>query len=706
MVARIFPPKLIRPVAIAAAYLIIFLAFDKLSSIFVTSANVSPWYPPPGVSLVLLLVCGLYYTPVVFLAVILSATLVYNELSLGLPGGQLSLLAFGTALTISFGYGSMAFILKHWLKINLRLNQPRDMFALIAVILIGPIAVALVSVAILVAVGLTPPSGFGDATFNFWIGDTIGLLVIVPVALVIVIPGWQMVLRSGVRSVWRWLQARRLIHLGELLAQTAAALLVLWMTFVWSSTSHFHMYYLCFLPLIWTSLRFGLRGAVIGNLVFNVTIVLGATIFNYSLESLTDLQLFMLILCLTGLVLGATVSQRQNSEDALRESEQRFRAILEASPTPILITRVSDGIILYANADTWPLFEIPLEEHLIGRKAIDLYYDPADRQLAVNAFRDQGQVHDLELRMKNARGRMFWILLSSRRTMLDGTPVLISSFYDITERKQMEEELRQLNSALEARVSERTAELRSANERLKELDRLKSKFVADVSHELRTPITGLQMRVYLMERSPERLNEHVVILTDYVQRLAELVRSVLDLSRLDLGKKVAFAPVNLNAVIDREIAIHHSQAQSAGVGLTLELDKRLPLVRGEANQLGQVVSNLVGNAIRYTPRGDVRLRTFTDAKSGQVSLEVSDSGLGIAPEDVPHLFERFYRGQTALKADIPGSGLGLSIVKEIVELHKGSISVESKVGQGTTFRISLPAESAIESLPLAANSGK
>jgi PAS domain S-box-containing protein len=706
MAARIFPPKLIRPVVIIVTYLVIFLAFDKLSSIFVTSANVSPWYPPPGVSLVLLLVCGLYYTPAVFLAVILSATLVYNELSLGLPVGQLSLLALGTALTISFGYGSMAFILKRWLKINLRLTQPRDMFALIAVILIGPIAVALVSVAILVAVGLTPPSGFGDALFNWWIGDAIGLLVIVPVALVIVIPGWQMLLRSGARSAARWLQPRRLMHLGEILAQAVTVLLVLWMTFVWSNTSHFHMYYLCFLPLIWTALRFGLRGAVIGNLIFNVTIVLGATVFHYSLETLTDLQLFMLILCLTGLVLGATVSQRQNSEDALRESEQRFRTILEASPIPILITRVSDGIILYANENTWPMFEFPPEEPLIGRTALDLYYDPADRQLAVNAFQSNGWVRDLVLRVKKANGRMFWILLSSRRTMLDGTPALISSFYDITERLQMEEELRQLNSALEARVSERTAELRSANERLKELDRLKSKFVADVSHELRTPITGLQMRLYLMERSPERLNEHVVILTDYVQRLADLVRSVLDLSRLDLGKKVAFAPVNLNTVIDREIAIHHSQAQSAGVELTIDLDERLPLVRGEANQLGQVVSNLVGNAIRYTPQGDVRLRTFTDAKTSQVFLEVSDSGLGIAPEDVPHLFERFYRGKNAIKAEIPGSGLGLSIVKEIVELHNGSISVESKVGQGTTFRISLPAESVVESLPSAANSGK
>jgi len=111
-------------------------------------------------------------------------------------------------------------------------------------------------------------------------------------------------------------------------------------------------------------------------------------------------------------------------------------------------------------------------------------------------------------------------------------------------------------------------------------------------------------------------------------------------------------------------------------------------VRADANQLAQVVTNLIANALSYTPAGAVRVSVY--AENDQVCLCVADSGSGIAPDDLPHVFERFYRGQLVLKNDVPGTGLGLAIVKEIVDLHEGRIEVDSQPDKGTTFRVWLP----------------
>ena len=137
------------------------------------------------------------------------------------------------------------------------------------------------------------------------------------------------------------------------------------------------------------------------------------------------------------------------------------------------------------------------------------------------------------------------------------------------------------------------------------------------------------------------------------------------------------------------IVAHQPGAGAAGLRLRFE-PAALPRVSGEVNQLGQMATNLVANAIAYTPSGSVRVSTRTDAERGQVCLQVQDTGMGIDPEDVPHLFERFYRGRRATQSDIPGTGLGLAIVKEIVDLHGGRIEVESAPDEGSTFRVWLP----------------
>jgi two-component system sensor histidine kinase BaeS len=211
-----------------------------------------------------------------------------------------------------------------------------------------------------------------------------------------------------------------------------------------------------------------------------------------------------------------------------------------------------------------------------------------------------------------------------------------------------------------------------------------------VSHELRTPIANLKLYAELLERGqPEKQAHYRTVLKQQTQRLSQLVEDILDLSRLEIASHdVLLGPVDLAAVIDQIVTAHQPRAEASGLTLTFAAADHLPTVRGDIHQLIQVMTNLVVNALNYTPQGWVRV-TMT-AQGERVYLCVADSGLGIAPEDLPHIFERFYRGRQARQRDIPGTGLGLAIVKEIVELHHGSITVDSQVNEGTTFRVDLP----------------
>jgi two-component system, OmpR family, phosphate regulon sensor histidine kinase PhoR len=172
--------------------------------------------------------------------------------------------------------------------------------------------------------------------------------------------------------------------------------------------------------------------------------------------------------------------------------------------------------------------------------------------------------------------------------------------------------------------------------------------------------------------------------------VAALVDDILDLSRLERRKEqgMIYRAVELNDVVEQVVLAHQPRAEVDGLQLTFEPGPHLPPVRADANQVAQVVTNLIANALSYTSAGNVRVSTF--AENAAVCLCVTDSGSGIAPADLPHVFERFYRGQHVLKNDVPGTGLGLAIVKEIVDLHEGRIEVDSRPGQGTTFRVWLP----------------
>lgn len=267
-----------------------------------------------------------------------------------------------------------------------------------------------------------------------------------------------------------------------------------------------------------------------------------------------------------------------------------------------------------------------------------------------------------------------------------GRVLEITSLYD---------QLRHHAADLEVRVVARTQELANANEQLQALDKMKSRFVSDVSHELRTPVTNLKLYLDLLDHKGEgSLHQYLPILQKQAERLSQLIQDILDLSRLELGRtKLAFEPLDLNELVQDIMVAHEPMAEASDLQLVFAADDTLPLVLGERNQLAQVVTNLLTNAINYSTNGVIQVQTAVSPPhvvDKMVSLEISDNGLGISPDDLPYLFDRFYRGQQIRQSTIPGTGLGLAIADEIVRIHNGRLEVESVEGEGSTFRVCLP----------------
>lgn len=242
---------------------------------------------------------------------------------------------------------------------------------------------------------------------------------------------------------------------------------------------------------------------------------------------------------------------------------------------------------------------------------------------------------------------------------------------------------------LEQMIAERTKELLIANEQLLELDRLKNKFIEDMSHEFRTPLTSIGLYLGLLEKeASEKSTKYIEALKRQTAQLSSLVNTILDISNPSrTGGLGEFETVELADITLDLFQTYEPYAEARN--LVLHFDHNDPcLIQGNPEVLRRMISNLLDNAINYTSEGSIRISLC--ASESMAHLTISDTGLGIPREEIPLLFDRFYRGKQVGQLNIPGSGLGLSMVKQIVDQHNGQIDVASAVGQGSTFKICLP----------------
>ncbi len=251
--------------------------------------------------------------------------------------------------------------------------------------------------------------------------------------------------------------------------------------------------------------------------------------------------------------------------------------------------------------------------------------------------------------------------------------------------------LQELTSSLERRVEQRTHELRQANEKLLELDRLKSKFFANITHELRTPLTMIlaPLEDHLLDVAQGTAAEDLQAMHRNALRLLRLINGLLDLSRIDAGElKLRLAPLSLAGLVEGAVRSFRPLATRNQLTLHLEPITGDDSLVGDGDKLDLALGNLLANAVKFTPAGGViTVRVAADADT--LTLSVSDTGIGIPMDQLDRIFDRFAQVESGTTRRYEGAGIGLALVKEIVNLHGGAITVCSTLGEGSTFRVCL-----------------
>ena len=519
------------------------------------------------------------------------------------------------------------------------------------------------------------------------------------------------------------------------------------------------------------------------------------------------------------LIAGAMsdITDRKLAEEALRESEERFSKAFRASPDGLVISRISDGIILEVN-DGFVAMSGYSRDELVGKStlALDLYADPAIRVRAVQIMKQQNYVRDMEFAMKTKSGEVRLVAFSAQPLELRGEHCWLTLGRDITERKLVEE-ARRLSEA-EARrqlayveaiyatapvglcfvdtdlryrsINERLAEMngkpvkdhigrtlrevvpdiadaaepyyrgvietgvpilniessmvarsgavqhfivsyypikdregrvlgvnvvvmeitqrktienelerlllqeKAAREEAEAANRTKDEFLATISHELRTPLTAILGWASMLNGgflSQIQTRRAMQVIERSARAQAALVDDILDTSRIITGRlKLDARPVEIERVFQAAIDVIRPSAEAKRIRLQVVTDDRSSIVFGDANRVQQVIWNLLSNAVKFTSEGG-SVEARLARTEGQIELTVTDNGIGIEPEFMPYVFDRFRQADSTATRKYGGLGLGLAIVRHVVEMHGGTVTGSSPgKGRGATFKVRFP----------------
>jgi PAS domain S-box-containing protein len=382
---------------------------------------------------------------------------------------------------------------------------------------------------------------------------------------------------------------------------------------------------------------------------------------------------------------------------ALTASEAKYRRIVDTAHEGIWQVG-TDNVTTFVNFRMAEMLGYASGE-MIGKPATDyMFKEDVPDHIQRMQTRRQGMAELYERRFRRKDGETVWVLASAS-PIFDDEHQLKGSFAmvtDITERRQAVEELRRYKDQLEDTVRSRTAELRLARDAAESANKAKSAFLANMSHELRTPLNAILGFSSLMRREPQ-VSESQLKNLDIINRSGEhllrLINDVLEIAKIEAGRtQLVIAPFDLGAMVRDVADMMRMRAQEKGLQLLLDQSSEFPrFIKGDEVRLRQVLVNLTGNAVKFTQSGGITIRLGVRHNArDHLLMEVEDTGPGIAPEDLERLFKPFVQLEEEGRQE--GTGLGLALSRQFVDLMGGRINVDSIPGKGSVFRVDLPVE--------------
>ncbi len=650
---------------VASAYFV--AAVLGLSLAFVAEQVTAVW-PPTGIALAAVVLLGPGIWPGIALGALLA------NLHADAPVAVAAGIAAGNTLEALVG---------GWLLRRARLQPALERIVDVAALaLLAASASTLVSATIgvtsLCAGGLQPWSQFGALWSVWWIGDALGALVMAPVLLAWLAPGGHAPGRGT---------AIEATTFGLLLAVVDATVFT---GRIGLPPAGYPLQYAAFPLVVWAAMRFGQRGATTTTLVTAVIAIwstaqgLGPFAVASTHENLLLLQTFMAVVAVTGLLLAAAVCERDAAEsratteyERLRIGQERLRLALDAGQMAVWDWDVATGDVVWDGYSEAMNGLTP--ETFLGSSAAFLDLVHTDDRHAVQAALaealERRTDYAIQFRMVGPGGDERWVAARGRVVLAsDGSVArMLGVALDVTERQQL------------------TNELRDKAERLADADRRKDEFLAMLAHELRNPLAPLSNALHILaSKHPDR-DRFIGMASRQVTQLVRLVDDLLDVSRITRGRITLHREtVVLADAVARAVEAVRAAADARGQAFTVSLPTVPIRLLADPARLAQVIGNLLGNASKYTPPGGSIWLT-AEPVDGELVLRVRDTGAGIVPDLLPHVFDLFVQGDASLARTAGGLGIGLTIVDRLVAMHGGRVEVRSEgTGRGSEFTVTLP----------------
>jgi PAS domain S-box-containing protein len=632
-----------------AALAIAYLVAGKLGLLFASvHANASAVWPPTGIALAALLLLGRRAWPAVAVgAFVVNVTTAGSvATSLGIALGNTLEALLGAWLVERRAGGLQAF------------DRPRDVFAFAGAVLPGAVVSATLGVASLTLAGYARRVDFGAIWLTWTLGDVGGALLVAPPIIL-----WATADAEPARKT-----RARMIELGALLLVVVALGAVIWGGLAPAEFRRYPMAFLAIPLLLWAAYRFGRREAT-SVLVVLAAIAVYGTLRGFGpfaplppRHALLVLQAFMATMALMTLVVASLAWSREREISLLQTIMDRI---------PVMITMYQPATrMLRLNHEFERVTGWSAEE----ARRVDLmercYPDPIYRA-RVRAYMDSLAEGWRDLTMTSRRGERIETSWSNVR-LPDDTRVGIG--LDVRERKRGEAERERAHAQAEA------------------ASRAKDEFFAMLGHELRNPLGAITTALHVIELCgplDERSGQARAIIARQVQHLVRLVDDLLDVTRLATGKvSLSLRRIDLTAVARRAVA----GAGPAACGRQLTCRAASPVwIDADETRIEQILGNLLGNAIKFTP-ADGQITVAVEAEGADAVLRVEDTGAGIPSDLLPRIFDLFVQGQTTLHRREAGLGIGLTLVRRLVDLHRGRIEAASPgPGGGSVFTVRLPA---------------